>query len=459
MGILLNNTVESAQFMEFLFDNISSAVFIVDKEMKVKKVNNSYKNLFNKEEKEVINELCGNSLGCAFAVEQGVPCGSTTECKSCSIRKSVLKNNFDLEDIKTIYVTRKFYINEEAVFKYFRIKIKDMIYNGEDVSIITIDDITELEEQKEKIKEMANLDYLTKLYNRRYFFEVAQKFFENASRGLINLAIVMIDIDYFKKVNDNYGHGGGDFILASFGDILRENLRNADIICRYGGEEFCILLVLKEKDDAYNIIEKVRKLVENKEFLYDNVKIPVTISSGICTNLEDSIDKMINKADDMLYKAKNTGRNRVIMDNLEWGDKMKYFLGLSFLFFTFLIFANNNKIISKKTVEKTGIFKNISAEEMKKIISEREVIILDIRTLEEFRQGHIKEAINIDFYSKNFENDLDKLDKTKTYIIYCRSGNRSGTALKTMEKLKFVEVYNVLGGIGSIGRIGYPLVK
>lgn len=87
MGILLNNTVESAQFMEFLFDNISSAVFIVDKEMKVKKVNNSYKNLFNKEEKEVINELCGNSLGCAFAVEQGVPCGSTTECKSCSIRK------------------------------------------------------------------------------------------------------------------------------------------------------------------------------------------------------------------------------------------------------------------------------------------------------------------------------------------------------------------------------------
>ena len=131
---------------------------------------------------------------------------------------------------------------------------------------------------------------------------------------------------------------------------------------------------------------------------------------------------------------------------------MKYFLGLSFLFFTFLIFANNNKIISKKTVEKTGIFKNISAEEMKKIISEREVIILDIRTLEEFRQGHIEEAINIDFYSKNFENDLDKLDKTKTYIIYCRSGNRSGTALKTMEKLKFVEVYNVIGGIGNFYR-------
>lgn len=135
---------------------------------------------------------------------------------------------------------------------------------------------------------------------------------------------------------------------------------------------------------------------------------------------------------------------------------MKYFVALGFILVTFLMFAGSNKILSKKNVDVEGIFKNISAQEMKKLISEKEVVILDIRTLEEFREGYIEKAINIDFYSESFENDLDK---TKIYIIYCRSGNRTGTALKIMEKLKFKEVYNVLGGIGSISKIGYPLVK
>lgn len=138
---------------------------------------------------------------------------------------------------------------------------------------------------------------------------------------------------------------------------------------------------------------------------------------------------------------------------------MKHFFGLSFFLITFFLFAQNNKLSSKIKEDKTRILKNISAEEMKKIISEKQVIILDIRTLEEFKEGHINKAVNIDFYSKDFESNLDKLDKSKVYIIYCRSGNRSGMALKIMEKLKFTEVYNVLGGIGSIKQIGYPLVK
>lgn len=138
---------------------------------------------------------------------------------------------------------------------------------------------------------------------------------------------------------------------------------------------------------------------------------------------------------------------------------MKYFFGIGLFLITFFLFAQNNKVSSKIKEDKTRIIKNISAEEMEKIISEKEVIILDIRTLEEFKEGHINKAVNIDFYSKDFESNLDKLDKSKVYIIYCRSGNRSGVALKIMEKLKFTEVYNVLGGIGSIKQIGYPLVK
>jgi len=138
---------------------------------------------------------------------------------------------------------------------------------------------------------------------------------------------------------------------------------------------------------------------------------------------------------------------------------MKYFFGFVFLLSIILVFAGNTKIVSKKNMNSTGIFKDISADEMKKLITDKKVVILDIRTFDEFKEGHIQNAINIDFYSDSFEKDLDKLDKTKTYIIYCRSGNRSGLALKTMEELKFMEVYNVLGGIGSISRIKYPLVK
>lgn len=139
--------------------------------------------------------------------------------------------------------------------------------------------------------------------------------------------------------------------------------------------------------------------------------------------------------------------------------KMKYFLVLIFVLVTILVFAGGNKTISEKNVYEKGIFKDISAEEMKKFITDKQVVLLDIRTLDEFQEGHIDKAINIDFYSESFENNLDKLDKTKIYLIYCRSGNRSGTALKTMKKLKFLEVYNVLGGVGSISKSGYPLVK
>ena len=315
MKLAIENILESSRFMKFLFDNISSAVFIVDKQMKVKKVNNSYKALFDKEEKEVINQLCGNTIGCAFTVEQGLPCGSTSECENCSIRNCVTNKNFNLEEIHSIYVARTFYINKEPIFKYFRMKIKDMIYNNEEVSIITIDDITELEEQKKQIKEMANLDYLTKLYNRRYFFEIAEKFYENAKRSLVNIAVVTIDIDYFKKINDTYGHEGGDFILVSFADILKNNLRSADILCRYGGEEFCILLVLKDKDDAFHIVEKIRKIVENKRFIYDNNDISITVSAGISLILGDSLNEMIKESDKMLYEAKNAGRNRTLIYN------------------------------------------------------------------------------------------------------------------------------------------------
>lgn len=309
----INGLLDSQEFTRFLFDNISSAVLIVDKEFRVKKINNTYSTLFSKAESEVVNKLCGNSMGCAFAVEEGVQCGNSSKCSECTLRSCLVNGQKLLEDSQTIYITRKFYIGDSPVLKHLRMKIRGINYNNEEVFIITIDDISDLEEQKEKIKEMANQDYLTKLYNRRYFFDIAEKIFENSKREINHISIALVDIDHFKKVNDTYGHDGGDFVLASFAHILKNNLRKADVICRYGGEEFCILLVTKEKDDAFEVMDNLRKTVEKETFLFGQQEIKFTFSGGICNSQESSLDEMIKKADEKLYKAKENGRNRILM--------------------------------------------------------------------------------------------------------------------------------------------------
>lgn len=308
------NITENIKLTDFLLENLTTAVFLVDKEMKVKKINNAYKALFEKEEYEVLNELCGNTLGCSFAVNENKLCGTTEACKECSIRNCVMKGFKETEEVEDTYVTREFYINNKPKMKYFRIKTKYVKYNSEDMAIIAIDDITELEEEKNMIKDMAQKDYLTGLYNRRYLFEIGEKMFQNHLRGNMKIAAAMIDIDFFKKINDTYGHMAGDFILKTVSDTLKDNLRKADVIARYGGEEFCILLSIKNEKDGFDVMEKVRSIIENQNFIYEDKKIDVTVSIGVTEKIEVSLEKSIQNADEMLYKAKESGRNRVIAE-------------------------------------------------------------------------------------------------------------------------------------------------
>ena len=138
--------------------------------------------------------------------------------------------------------------------------------------------------------------------------------FQNAVRGNGNIADVMIDIDFFKKINDNYGHGAGDYILKAISDIFKENLRKSDIISRYGGEEFCIVLSIKERKDGINVMEKIREIVEKQSFIYEGIKIPVTISIGVLSEIDETFEECIKIADKLLYEAKESGRNRVVSD-------------------------------------------------------------------------------------------------------------------------------------------------
>ena len=164
-----------------------------------------------------------------------------------------------------------------------------------------------------KIKESSNKDYLTGLYNRRYFYDVGQKLFENAERKNLSVTVTMLDIDFFKKINDKYGHDAGDVVLKNVAQILQSRFRSSDVVARFGGEEFCVLAVNMEPDYAELIFEELRKKIEETEVASGTENIKVTVSIGVCTKQMDSLDEMIKFADKMLYKAKESGRNRVVL--------------------------------------------------------------------------------------------------------------------------------------------------
>lgn len=157
------------------------------------------------------------------------------------------------------------------------------------------------------------LDPLTKLYTRYYFAEKIDEYFEKAKKFKERLSIIMCDLDHFKKINDKYGHLLGDEVLREIAKILKENVRrNNDIVGRYGGEEFIILLPNSSLNYAKEIAERLRKKIE----AIDKFPFKVTMSFGIASYPEVLVktsDELVGYADDALYKAKELGRNRVIV--------------------------------------------------------------------------------------------------------------------------------------------------
>ena len=173
--------------------------------------------------------------------------------------------------------------------------------------------IRRLREEVESYESMAFTDPLTGLYNRRMFLELARKKFNEAKRYHEPFSVVMLDIDHFKKINDTYGHDVGDIALKFLADILKKNIRGSDIVARWGGEEFIILLPKTNLENAFRVAEKIRKLVEMSEIkLPTGQRLKFTVSLGISTyHGHEDLEELIKEADIALYAAKRKGRNRV----------------------------------------------------------------------------------------------------------------------------------------------------
>ena len=165
-----------------------------------------------------------------------------------------------------------------------------------------------------EIREASIRDYLTGLYNRRYLYDIGNNIHSNALRDNLSIAVGMVDIDFFKKINDTYGHDIGDIALKHVAGLLTKHVRDTDLVSRCGGEEFCVILTNVDRQRALLIFGKIRKMIEKSVIHADEHTIKMTTSIGVCTSLKKSLESMIKKADEMLYAAKEGGRNRVVID-------------------------------------------------------------------------------------------------------------------------------------------------
>lgn len=183
------------------------------------------------------------------------------------------------------------------------------------LSLWLLNDISKQKTLEDELKHKVNHDYLTGLNSRDWFMNQALIELNRANRFSSPLSLLMLDIDFFKTVNDTHGHQVGDIALKSVADIAKSTLRDFDICARLGGEEFAVLLPETNKSQAYEVAERLRLAIENSKVPLPSGGLPLTmtISIGVSsmTSKDDNIDVLISKADKALYEAKKAGRNKV----------------------------------------------------------------------------------------------------------------------------------------------------
>ena len=213
----------------------------------------------------------------------------------------------------------KYLIKNENVYHKAKMKIYDKEYyfaisasildKKDNLYGIILSDITEQENYKKELEVLVVKDTLTNIGNRRFFHQKLDDQIVLTQRYNNPFSLIICDIDFFKKVNDNYGHDVGDKVLVTYTKYISSILRGTDIFCRIGGEEFIVILPNTTKDKAYLLAQKLRKSVENYKAV-----LPVTMSFGVAEYEKgDDTISLYKRVDIALYKAKETGRNKVVL--------------------------------------------------------------------------------------------------------------------------------------------------
>lgn len=228
-----------------------------------------------------------------------------------------LKADVELSDIPVIMVTAK--VDGKDIKYALGMGAVDYIKKpiDEDEVIARVESALRQNQKKDDLREKATKDSLTGLYNHALLLESLEKEIVKQERNNESISFVMLDIDYFKKVNDTYGHTIGDDVLRELSKILQKEIRSTDIPGRYGGEEFGVVLPGITREDTLNLSEHIRDTIEKYVFSANISNIKATISAGFYFKTADNSicsEEMVKCADEALYKAKQSGRNRV----MEW---------------------------------------------------------------------------------------------------------------------------------------------
>ena len=274
-----------------IFDIMSDPVIVFDDEYRLVDLNKSARNFFQLQGGRLIGERSEN-LFAEYAVLRDQIGGKRNN--SCDIEKGEGRNR-----------------------KYYRSRVETMWGASRNFlgKIVILNDNTAEQLLIQKLNRMATMDELTGINNRRNLMNLCSQEIARSKRNGVPLSLLMIDIDFFKKINDKYGHPCGDETLARTAGAFRKNLREGDILGRYGGEEFLIMLHHTTGENAYNAAERFRKSILDENIVYNGHQIPVSVSiglSGYAGEGDISLEELIHQADTALYKAKNGGRNCVV---------------------------------------------------------------------------------------------------------------------------------------------------
>lgn len=215
-------------------------------------------------------------------------------------------------------------ITGSAEFMYQNTTFIPLMSSSGDVShlCLLVYDVTdnathkiELEQANADLAVLSQVDGLTQVFNRNHWQQCIEVEFKRYIRHKLTSTLVMLDIDKFKVVNDNYGHTVGDDVIKHLAQVIREQVRETDITGRYGGEEFVVLLSGTHAKDALIFTERLRKTVESSVYIHNDIEIKYTISIGVAEVLEtyNSVSQWLENVDKALYKSKNNGRNRVTL--------------------------------------------------------------------------------------------------------------------------------------------------
>jgi diguanylate cyclase (GGDEF)-like protein len=244
-------------------------------------------------------------------------------CDSCSLPirdDSVSRRHATLDPdaagghiVRDLGSTNGTYVNEERVVQPRTLRAGDRIRFGNQIFKYLGPDRLEANYHEVIYKTMTT-DGLTGAHTRRYLVEALERELQHAHRAGTPVAVLMLDLDRFKSINDTHGHLAGDAVLVEFARRIGETLRSGDLFARYGGEEFAVLLARTDLDDAVLAAERIREVTAANPVLFEGINIPITVSIGVATATafaNETPDQLLGHADERLYQAKRSGRNRV----------------------------------------------------------------------------------------------------------------------------------------------------